>query len=338
MEGSTIEHSQNRQRELDGDRRKRILRAMGRSRFLLQNSFILFGWGFFVSFFGANVTRAGFFVGATLCLILIITSIPVGFTLLRNYSPTSRPTRDPWGKVRKRVDPGIALDLQSITWVLCKSLNETVRFSAFKYFISIPELPELDPTLVTYCFRIFIACIRLKNNKVVIRPGSERLATISARCLFRTFHHLSITDPTSSILEGFHQCYDSVFPLGADFRGLPLYHTMTMIHILVKKRLSPGPIEWDNQGLSTQERVPLAWYMAKAAQVGYEETERRKVPRWILRFALDSLPLNPPPPPSVVADCLIIIAVDLECDVSNIAVMDKRCVQTGWISARLIQN
>jgi hypothetical protein len=61
-----------------------------------------------------------------------------------------------------------------------------------------------------------------------------------------------------------------------------------MIHALIKERLSRRPVEWDDAGLSTQERIPLTPYM-----VGYEETKCEKVPRWILRLALESLFLNP---------------------------------------------
>ena len=48
--------------------------------------------------------------------------------------------------------------------------------------------------------------------------------------------------------------------------------------------------------------------------MGYQQVRREKVPRWTLRFALDSLSMDPPPPPSVVANCLKIIAIDLDCN------------------------
>ena len=57
--------------------------------------------------------------------------------------------------------------------------------------------------------------------------------------------------------------------------------------------------------------------MAEGAWVEYQQAKHRKVPRWFLRFALHSLSLDPPPPASVVADCLSIIATDLDCDVSD---------------------
>ena len=66
--------------------------------------------------------------------------------------------------------------------------------------------------------------------------------------------------------------------------------------------------------------------MVEAAQVEYRQTGFQKVPRWILRFALHSLSLDPPPPVPVVADCLTIVAIDLDCQVSDITVLEERCV------------
>jgi hypothetical protein len=204
--------------------------------------------------------------------------------------------------------------------------------------MSIPVLPKFHSTLVADCFHVFTGCISLNDDTVVIRQGSEQLSAMSAMCFFRTFHQLSVNDPTSDTLKDLRQCYDKVFPLYIDFGGLPFHDTMTMIHISIKERLSRTPVEWDYRGLSIQERIPLAWYMAKAAQVGCEETKRKKVPRWILRFALESLPLDPPPPQSVIADCLKIVAIDLDCGVSDITTVDERYVRTGCISFCLTKN
>jgi hypothetical protein len=73
-------------------------------------------------------------------------------------------------------------------------------------------------------------------------------------------------------------------------------------------------------------------YMVEAAQAEYERTQQRKTPRWILRFALDSLSLDPPPT-SVVADCLEIIAIDLGCDVSNITTLDERYICSNFMGS-----
>lgn len=337
MEGSIIEHGLNRQRKLDGLHAWYFLTLMDILQLLLQSSLCLFGCGLFGSFWQTNPIAVVVILVVILCVILgWVSVIVVGLSsdncpYLSSWSTRPRNIRQ---RVRNVVIPRAVLELQSISWVLRTSLNEAVRLSAFKYLISIPELPASLPSLVSDCFHVFIACVDFTHDKVAIRQRSEQLATTSAMCLFRTFHHLSITAPTSSALKDLRECYDAYLPLGADFRGLPFHQTMTMFHILIKKRLGPGSVEWDNHGLSNRERVPLAWYMAKAAQVGYEETKRKKVPRWILRFALESLSLDPPSPSSVVANCLEIIATDLDCDLSDIETADQRYVQTRCISAR----
>jgi hypothetical protein len=239
----------------------------------------------------------------------------------------SPPLRDLWKRAEGIVNPRSALDLSSISWILRTSLNDTIRLSALQYLVSIPELPKFDSALVANCFHVFIGSSSLSNGKVVVGQGLEQLAAISARCFFRTFHHLSVTDPTSTFLGELRRCYNRVFPLETDFGGHPFHCPMAMIHILIKQYLNPEPVEWDNEELSIQERIPLAWYMAGAAEVGFKETEhKKKVPRWILRFALKSLSLDPPLPSSVVANCLKIIAIDLDCDLSAITTLNERYV------------
>ena len=83
---------------------------------------------------------------------------------------------------------------------------------------------------------------------------------------------------------------------------------------------------------SRQEHIPFAQYMLEAAQMEYQRTHGKKVPRWILSFALHSLSLEPPP--SVVADCLTIVAVDLGYDVSKVATLDARWVQLFYRCSR----
>ena len=67
--------------------------------------------------------------------------------------------------------------------------------------------------------------------------------------------------------------------------------------------------------------------VGNVSQVRYRQASRKmKVPRWILRFALQSLSLDLLPQKPVVADCLRIVATDLGCRVPNIKTLDKRHV------------
>ena len=205
------------------------------------------------------------------------------------------------------------LDLRCISWMLQTSLDDSIRLSTLKYLMTVAVFPDFDPTLVADCFNLFIGCINVRNHKVAITHESEELATVSAMCFFRTFHHLSVADPTSSVLTDLRQRYNRIFPFGPEFKGLPFYSTMAKIHDLLNLN-----VQWGEYRPSAHGHVSVARDMAEAARVEYQTARRRKVPRWILRFTLRSLSLDPLPPIPAVANCLSISAIDLGCDVSNI--------------------
>ena len=135
-------------------------------------------------------------------------------------------------------------------------------------------------------------------------------------------------DPASSVLTDLRQRYFVLvsYPLQADFTALPFHFTMTMIHTLVFPGKNRPPALWDAFSPFSQNHTSFAQLLAKTAQMEYQQTERRKVPRWIHRFVIYSLSLDPLPAASIVADCLTIIAIDLGCDISKITISDERCV------------
>ena len=227
------------------------------------------------------------------------------------------------------------LDLGCVSWMLRTSLDKAVRLSSLKHLATIATLADFDPTLVTDCFSIFIGCINVKHHKVLIINGSEELATISATCFLRTFHHLLVMDPTSSVLADLRQQYYRIFPFGLDFGGPPLYYTMARIHDLVDRH-----VQWGSYKTSARGHISAARDMVQAAQVEYQKTQRRKVPRSALRFAFRSMSLDPLPPLPVIAECLSIIAIDLGCDVSNTGAVtsDGWCVCISQMAITLILN
>ena len=218
------------------------------------------------------------------------------------------------------------LDFRCISWMLQTSLDKAIRLPSLKHLAMMTTQVHLNPTLVADCFNVFISCINVNNHKVVVTQGLEQLAEVSAMCFLRTFHHLSVTDPASSVLEDVRWRYRRSFPLETDFRSFPFYHAMAMIRDLAD--WNPHCVQWDNYKPSTQEHVTAARDMAEAAQAECQKSQNRKVPRFIIRFALHSLSLCPLPPAPVIADCLMIIAIDLGCDVSNAGATtpDERCV------------
>jgi hypothetical protein len=248
----------------------------------------------------------------------------------RLYGPPLTPDQ-------KLAQQTVALELRCISWTLQASLEKSVRLSTLKHLMSMPELSYFDPYLVIDCFDVFIGCILVVNREVLTVQGLEELATVSARCLFRTFHRLSVVDPTSCVLTILRNRYNKVLRSDEiNFTGLPFRYTMLMIHALFKRRWNPSYLKWDRP--TVDEQLPFARYMAEAARVGYQHTRRTKVSRWILRFALFSLSLDPPSPSPVIADCLTIIAMDLGCDLSDVVTPGERYVQSNFRGYRFSER
>ena len=210
-----------------------------------------------------------------------------------------------------------------ISWTLQTSLDKPVHQSTLDHLMKVPELTGLDPTLFADCLSIFIGCINSRNGKVVVMQGSEQLATMSASCLFLTFHHLLFTDPTSGTVADIRRRYDRILPINTDFDGLPPFHPVIGIHALVNQHWSPRNTRWADCRPSSQEHILSARHMVRVARLGHQRMQNRKVPRWTLRSALYSLSLDPLPPASIIADSLTIAAIDLGCGLSDTASCDK---------------
>jgi len=209
------------------------------------------------------------------------------------------------------------LDSRCISWMLQTSLDKTVHLATFKHLAAMTELNNFEPTLAKDCFDAFISCINVNNREVVVIQGLEELAAVSALCLFSIIYHLLVTDPTSSVLEEVHQDYLKVFSLLVNFRGHQFYYTMNAIRRLYTQSTLFWNFDWDGPQPPTYEHAMVAYKLAKIAQFKYQKTQS-KIPRFVLRYARHSLSLDPPPSTSVIANCLLIIAIDLGCDVPDI--------------------
>ena len=236
---------------------------------------------------------------------------------LRGISPTPE-QRSTWQTA--------ILNLRCISWTLQTSLDPTVRASAMIHLMSVLELADLDFTLVMDCFNIFVGCVRVNNQRVVVTPGLDQLATLSAGCFSRIFHRLSTMDSTSSVLVDLRRRYHKVLPFRPDFTGIRSPYALTMTHAVVTGDWDYCSIVWNDDRPSDLEHIMIAQVIAEVAQAGYQETRGRGVHRMILWFAMNSLSLDPPPSASVVADCLKIIAADLCCDLPNVTILGRRCI------------
>ena len=225
----------------------------------------------------------------------------------------------------------IKLELRCIMWMLQASLDRTVHLSTLKHLeLLVPMLADFDPTLVACCFNVFVGCVSVNNREVVIMQGSEQLATVTARCFFLTISHLSVMDPTSSVLKDLGQRYNKVFPADIEFCDHQFSPTMNAIHRVFIPRVGPQRSAWTEYKPPSDEHIMVARALVRLVKFKYGRMRQAKAPRWILRLTLYFLSLNPLPPTPVIADCLTIIAVDLDCDVSNpgAAMSDERYVHT----------
>ena len=225
------------------------------------------------------------------------------------------------------------LDLKHVLWMLRSSLDNSIYLSTLEFLTTMVVLDDFDPTLVVDCFNILISCVKVIDGTVVVNNGLEQLATVSAMCFFHTFSHLSVVGPKSHVFGDVCQHYGTVFPPEVDFNSFPFYHTLSVIHRVLNsdwRCRQYARIEWQGYTPSSHEHIIFSCSLAKLAQSEYQRREgwEKKVPRWMLRFVLHSLSLDPLPPAPVIADCLSIIAIDLGCDIPNIKspISDERYV------------
>ena len=212
----------------------------------------------------------------------------------------------------------VVLDQRCLLWTLRTSLDESVRLPALNYLATVISA-DFDPALGVVCFNILFGCIRVDGQRATTTQGFDKLVTPSALCCLHILPRL-MTAPRD-LKEPQHR-YTKVFPRGTSFRDLPVSHTLDAMDCVFYPR-SPvhhkRSISWLDYEPSSNEHIMIAHALVKISQSEYQrEREReggvercKKVSRWLLRFAIHSLSRSPPPPTSVVIDCLSIVAIDL---------------------------
>ena len=230
--------------------------------------------------------------------------------------------------LKRRLGQRASPDFRCVSWTLQTSLDKPVHLTTSEHLATITDLTGMDPTIVVDFFNVFIGCISISGGKWVVLQGLERLAMVSVGCFLRTFHYLWVTDPASGVLIDLRRRYHKVFALETNFSGLPFHHTIQIIHALAHECWDYcSTIQWDDYKPSGQELIPLAQHIAKVVQVEYQRTNHQKVPRWILRFALHVLSLDPQAPASAIADCLMIAGTELQGSFLNTVTLDGRCAK-----------
>lgn len=182
------------------------------------------------------------------------------------------------------------------------------------------HLANPGPTVIY--LDLLLSSINVNRDQVMGCPGSGQVARAASMCLLRT---LSGAGMTLAIARGIHQRYLEVIPPAASFEGLVCCYTMNVIHSLLISSKGCWSFRWTGYKPCAQEHIFIA---ATLVQVTYTTKLCGKVPCWVLRFVIDSLSQNPPPPTSVILNCLTIIAIDLNCDLSNVrtVALDERYV------------
>jgi len=214
-----------------------------------------------------------------------------------------------------------ALDFRCGSWMLQISLDRDINELTLKFLGSVLALPGFEVTIATDCFNILASCVSVNGSRgVAILRGLERLAATGATCLLGSVSHSLIVDPESNVLKDVYQQYRRIFSPTVDLRNLPFCHTIQAIRRLFNRRDHPEALDWKGIDFSTPENLFLAHHLVKIAWLWYQRPrleDQKKVPRWVLRFSLHSLLWTPEPPASLVADCLMIIAIDLGCNISE---------------------
>jgi len=223
----------------------------------------------------------------------------------------------------------VASDIQCILWILQTSLDKDLRLSTLKTLAAMTTLGGFNPALVSACFDVLVGCVAVVGGEAVIARGLEEFATASVTCCLRTIFHLTAMDPTSSVLRDVRKRYTGAFPLTIRFKNLPIYYSFSGLHREFYPSYDLWWLKewWNYHKLSNNEHFMLL----QLAQFKYRMSKHRKVPRWILRFALHHLSQDPPPPTPVIISCLSIIAIDLGCTVPGTS-LDERYVHVSQMA------
>ena len=356
MRGTAIERSQSRQRKLNGIVTWHFNHAMESLPLMLQFALLLLGCALSLYIWEIDTTVASVVLGVTLfglsCYAFIIIAGTVSVSC-PYQTPGAVALRYLWQKVpnrstffpikssavqRPETQPGpeqpldqeaTVLDFLCISWMLRTSLDRGINQLTLRFLASVIMSPGFKTTVVVDCFKMLTGSVSITdNNQAVVLQGSEQLAGTAAACLLGAVSHSLIVNPKSNTLKDVHQEFDRIFLPTIDLRSLPFYPTISAVQNLFNGN---DRLSWEGVDPSAPGNLPLVHILVKVAWLRYRRLGlegQKKVPRWVLRFSFHCLLRDPEPPVSVITDCLLIVAIDLGCDISDrdIRNLDKRHV------------
>ena len=199
------------------------------------------------------------------------------------------------------------LDSQCISWILRTSPYKGVHQVTLKYFTTIITLEGLDPTLVADCFNVLIGCVKVVDSDIVITPELEHFAVVSAVGLLcshgsgRNFPCLRSSPPAV------HKGFSARGSLQQTRIFLCLWRDPLLVPSI------PEVLVGSPEGFYTilSRICPGHTCAHRAGPIKYrrKEDSRKKVPRWILSFAMQRLS-SPHLPTSATDDCLSVTAIE----------------------------
>jgi hypothetical protein len=95
------------------------------------------------------------------------------------------------------------------------------------------------------------------------------------------------------------------------------------------------PVEWVGHEPTDYEHVAVAHALVK---LSWSTNQQTRVPPSCLSLASHYLSQDPLPSPSVITDCLLIVAIYMGCGVPNTMVSGERYARTWRISTTLLIN
>ena len=239
------------------------------------------------------------------------------------------------------------LDTNCVSWTLRTSLDEPTRLLAMR-LLATTTLQGYNPTLAVDCLDVLLHCVGVVNGSAVIVQELEQLTRLSALCFLNTLSHLALLNPLSGVFEDLRRSYTRAFPPATNFDNLPCSHILGIIHCIfypvrVERLLLPAApsrflhlawrgaqvsrVRWEDYRPASDECTLVTYSLLKLSKLEYLRAGT-KVSRWVIRFTLHVLSQEPMPTTSVIAACLTVIGIDIQCCDSFLFDMmtDGRCV------------
>lgn len=138
---------------------------------------------------------------------------------------------------------------------------------------------------------VLLSCVDVSCDQATEHSGPGQVAKAASICLL---HALSNIGPMSVVAERVRRHYLKIIPPATTFKDHLCFQTMNVIHTLLVGGKDHQSFGWINYKPCAQEHI---FFAVALVQVAYTRKVYGKVPRWVLRFAIDSLSQDPPPPP-----------------------------------------